>query len=1087
MKLFSETVQHTITNSTLNILQVRDYNEIFFNIFEVELNENKYPLEKIASYKGNPVVSVPVVVEGEEREYPFVLMKGVPEVLFNENNVEVPEDTTVYVDDFDSYMEEKQDTLVESKQEILEQIANAKANAQKHAIRIKKQKIAEANQEISKKNKALTLMVEQARDNLVDEFTKILKNVKSELVDTNDVNYTEIKETLDNQIAVLSDDLKIGLKNNFQTFSKQFDKKLKEGIRNMYSVIVEPKLTKELTEIAQNVVDKLNSINRNLSLQLESKANVESVKTLAEKLDTIQDANIELNNSINKGVNKALSRIGNISNKVDDLTISLAEEIEQAASVIEENYSEKIKVLEDRTLDITEEVRKYLVDLVQESRNNLITEIRKIKNEKPVEYIIEKAGKKNVKDWDSIQKDINKTISDGISNEATRLRKYIAVYSGGGSVAQQFAAGGTINGDLIINGSISATTFVGVSGSGTTVNTLDDVKDVTYTPAPSNDNVLTWSDTLSAWYPAVPQGGSASGAYLPLSGGVVTGNVSVPILSANGVQFDTTATPIANREGLLQWNSTDGTLDLGMDGGNIVQQVGQELFIKVYNASGDTIQNGSPVYVDGRQGNRPKIWLAKSDSHATSVVVGITTQDILDGSEGFVTSFGYVRQIKTNYSGWNEGDALYVSKTVAGQLTNIEPSAPHHSDIVATVGVIGGAGIGSILVNIIHHQTLESLSDINGTPLTQSGQFPAWSTSLSAFDFNYNINDYLPLSGGSISGTLSAQTYTGTQPTNWDANYTTFQSTSGNYAVKNDLTSYLPLTGGRITGSLTVTSVLSAPSVRGQWGGDILLLSQGGTGATTASTARTSLQLGTSDSPQFTGLTLTGNLAVNGTANLSVISPTTNILALRNGTNAEQFQFYRTYTSDTNLFRGTLSTSVSAINIIAEGLGASSPINADISLQPLGSGSVLTPNIIANGDITALGGSAEVDFFGLNNDAISFRSATTTLSAIGSVAGLSAVNLIPAGSFVWGTVVRVLDTLTGATSFNVGDGSDTNCWGDSIACTATTTTASSSFNITAPAFYKPATTVVISPNGGNFTAGRVRVAVHYMSMSGPTS
>jgi hypothetical protein len=225
---------------------------------------------------------------------------------------------------------------------------------------------------------------------------------------------------------------------------------------------------------------------------------------------------------------------------------------------------------------------------------------------------------------------------------------------------------------------------------------------------------------------------------------ITTGGLITPY-----VQFDTDATPITNAEGLLQWNATDGTLDLGMLGGDVTQQIGQEMFIKVRNTSGSTILNGTPVYFSGRSGNRPIIEPAISDTHATSIVEGLTTGDIDDNAEGFITTFGYVRQIKTNYSGagawgttWNEGDALYVSKTVAGQLTNIEPSAPHHSDVVGEVGVLGGAGIGSIFVRIDRHQNLEHLSDINGTSLSADGQFPVWNNTAGYFDFDFNINDY---------------------------------------------------------------------------------------------------------------------------------------------------------------------------------------------------------------------------------------------------------------------------------------------------------------------------------------------------------
>lgn len=64
----------------------------------------------------------------------------------------------------------------------------------------------------------------------------------------------------------------------------------------------------------------------------------------------------------------------------------------------------------------------------------------------------------------------------------------------------------------------------------------------------------------------------------------------------NAMQFDTSPTVVTNAEGLLQWDSTDGTLSLGMSGGDIAQQIGQELFMKVRNVSGSTIPNGSLVY-----------------------------------------------------------------------------------------------------------------------------------------------------------------------------------------------------------------------------------------------------------------------------------------------------------------------------------------------------------------------------------------------------------------------------------------------------------------------------------------------------------
>jgi hypothetical protein len=217
--------------------------------------------------------------------------------------------------------------------------------------------------------------------------------------------------------------------------------------------------------------------------------------------------------------------------------------------------------------------------------------------------------------------------------------------------------------------------------------------------------------------------------------------IDTTIATADRIQIDIAATPAASVPGLMQWNATDGTLDIGMPN-DVTMQVGQEMFAKVVNRTGSTISNGKAVYFNGRLGNRPTIALAKSDAHATSCVAGLTTQDIEDGDEGYVTIVGYVRQIKTNYAGWTAGARLFISKDTAGELTIVEPVAPHHADVLGTVGIVGAAGIGSILVGIERHFALEDLSDVDGTPLTTSGQIPVWDNTTKYFDFDKNINNY---------------------------------------------------------------------------------------------------------------------------------------------------------------------------------------------------------------------------------------------------------------------------------------------------------------------------------------------------------
>lgn len=223
------------------------------------------------------------------------------------------------------------------------------------------------------------------------------------------------------------------------------------------------------------------------------------------------------------------------------------------------------------------------------------------------------------------------------------------------------------------------------------------------------------------------------------------GNTTTNDIGVNGIQFDTTPTATTPAPGLMQWNATDETLNLGMPD-NITLQLGQETQIKVRNNTGSTLSNGKPVYTTGMLGNRPTVGYAKGDVEVTSRLLGLLTQDIPNNNDGKVTTSGYVRDLNTTGSlygeTWVDGDRLWVSTTVAGGLTNVEPSAPHHSDYVGQV-VNAHITQGSILVDIDRHIDFQNLADVNGTPLTTDGQIATWHQTGGYFDFDKNINDYL--------------------------------------------------------------------------------------------------------------------------------------------------------------------------------------------------------------------------------------------------------------------------------------------------------------------------------------------------------
>ena len=127
------------------------------------------------------------------------------------------------------------------------------------------------------------------------------------------------------------------------------------------------------------------------------------------------------------------------------------------------------------------------------------------------------------------------------------------------------------------------------------------------------------------------------------------------------IDFDTTASVAQERR--LKWNEYEGTLDLGLKGGNVNLQIGQELVQRVYNDTGSALLDMQAVYVTGSTSARMTVALARAVAESTSSkTFGIVTENISTGTEGFVTTYGYVRNVDT--SGFPEGAALWLSPTV---------------------------------------------------------------------------------------------------------------------------------------------------------------------------------------------------------------------------------------------------------------------------------------------------------------------------------------------------------------------------------------------------------------------------------------
>jgi len=100
-----------------------------------------------------------------------------------------------------------------------------------------------------------------------------------------------------------------------------------------------------------------------------------------------------------------------------------------------------------------------------------------------------------------------------------------------------------------------------------------------------------------------------------------------------------------------------------------------------------------------------------------------------------------------------------------------------------------------------------------------------------------------------------------------------------------------------------------------------------------------------------------------------------------------------------------------------------------------------------------------------------------------SGASVTTTIAFPNQCIILGASVRVTTAITGATSFDAGDGSTVNRFGGSLGISL----GSTNQGTIGPAGNYASTTVTLTANGSNFTAGAVRVALHYMVNKAPTS
>ena len=669
MRLFSEKVVPTFTSSNLNILTVEDFNEVFFDVFEFEINGKKFIAEKVSDYKGSPVVDIPLVLEGKEFTASFVLQRGKFEILFNKANSTfvrpVVEEAEEPIIEFEEQEDEIEDIIFEKKETILKEILQARQSAEQYVENLKQQKLKEATKFFDNKKQVLDREINESKKGLLDEFLSLVENVKSEFYEFNEEEKSRLVSFIEESIDSLSDRLSRDIEDKNEQAKKVFSEKINELATNVLSGILlkeidsnNKKTTNEIASRFEAITTSLNKLTEQRDNQVKGEMK-ELLREYSDSLSGLEQANVELNDFVNKSNNKALSRIGNVKtqleesilytgndlkstisstkdelldkiqfteNKIDavektadivtnkfttvegivkeakneikaavdtinkadtkletvrtelqesihnisdvistdikeDITklkkslteqISITEdkidltskntalveeevrvvkqnlnestdsvntklntlsniveenvvkadkkikavteniteqletvntsvdrlkiksisldsnikELEEKIVLAEENiinfYDERINLVETKVTDLTEDSKQYFIGLIEESKQTLLEQINNIKVDVP-NIIVEKANGSQEVDLKGMKSELEKIIGTKFSTELMALKRLIEMSSGGGSVAKQFANGGTMNGNLTVTGSISASNYLGIS------------------------------------------------------------------------------------------------------------------------------------------------------------------------------------------------------------------------------------------------------------------------------------------------------------------------------------------------------------------------------------------------------------------------------------------------------------------------------------------------------------------------------------------------------------------------------------------------------------------------------------------------
>jgi hypothetical protein len=116
-----------------------------------------------------------------------------------------------------------------------------------------------------------------------------------------------------------------------------------------------------------------------------------------------------------------------------------------------------------------------------------------------------------------------------------------------------------------------------------------------------------------------------------------------------------------------------------------------------------------------------------------------------------------------------------------------------------------------------------------------------------------------------------------------------------------------------------------------------------------------------------------------------------------------------------------------------------------------------------------------------NYQRLAIKTKAVTLSNLSGASVATTTGFIPDGAVLVGLTTRVSTAITGATGYDIGDGSDADRWGANVGIALNTSSDNTNWTAGTIECFTAAQEVTLTAVGNNFTGGAVVIVAHYLA------